>query len=254
MQFFLIGFFFLTAILYASVGFGGGSTYNALLILSGADHRIIPLVALACNIIVVSGNTVRYARAGLLRTRALAPAMILSVPLAWVGGRIPINELVFSGLLGGVLLVTGLLMLLQPRNPSTAPAPLPPLSPLWLMPFGAGTGLLAGLVGIGGGIFLAPILYVMRWGDAQQIAAACSLFILVNSVSGIAGQAGKLADLGLVSLATPYWPLLPAVAVGGWIGNAFGIFRMPPARIRQATGILILIVAIRLLARLSTNL
>ncbi|MEH6696585.1 MAG: sulfite exporter TauE/SafE family protein [Hyphomonas sp.] len=253
MQIALACLFFFTAILYSSVGFGGGSTYNALLIMFGTDFRIVPIVALACNIIVVSGNVLRYMRAGLMKVRTLAPAMVFSIPMAWVGGRIPINETLFTSLLGIVLLATGLLMLVQARNEATWQPRASPVPAIWLMPAGAATGLLAGLVGIGGGIFLAPILYAVRWGEAKQIAAACSLFILVNSASGIIGQAGKLSDMGIVSLALPYWPLLLAVAIGGWIGNAFGVFRLPPARVRQATGVLILIVAIRLLARLSTG-
>ena len=83
--------FFVTAALYASVGFGGGSTYNAVLILSGADFRIVPIIALACNILVVTGNTIRYAMTGNLDWRALLPALALSVPLAWLGGRVPVN-------------------------------------------------------------------------------------------------------------------------------------------------------------------
>ncbi|MCA8893590.1 MAG: sulfite exporter TauE/SafE family protein, partial [Hyphomonas sp.] len=146
--------FFVTAALYASVGFGGGSTYNAVLILSGADFRIVPIIALACNILVVTGNTIRYAMTGNLDWRALLPALALSVPLAWLGGRVPVSEFVFSALLGITLLLTGLSMLFQRRwkRPANAPATS---RALVLMPVGAATGFLAGLVGIGGGIFLA---------------------------------------------------------------------------------------------------
>jgi len=238
--------FFITAALYASVGFGGGSTYNAVLILSGADFRIVPLIALACNILVVSGNTIRYGMTGNLNWRALLPALALSVPLAWLGGRIPVSEFVFSALLGVTLLLTGLSMLFQNRWKRTNEDASPP-SALILLPVGAGTGFLAGLVGIGGGIFLAPVLYWIRWSHEKAIAAACSLFILLNSLSGLAGQATKLNNVGTLQLATPYLPLLPAVLIGGWIGNRFGVLKMSPAHLRRGTAILILVVAVRLL-------
>jgi uncharacterized membrane protein YfcA len=238
--------FFITAALYASVGFGGGSTYNAVLILSGADFRIVPLIALACNILVVSGNTFRYGITGNLNWRALLPALALSVPLAWLGGRIPVSEFVFYALLGVTLLLTGLSMLFQNRWKRTNEDASPP-SALILLPVGAGTGFLAGLVGIGGGIFLAPVLYWIRWSHEKAIAAACSLFILLNSLSGLAGQATKLNNVGTLQLATPYLPLLPAVLIGGWIGNRFGVLKMQPAHLRRGTAILILIVAVRLL-------
>ena len=238
--------FFITAALYASVGFGGGSTYNAVLILSGADFRIVPLIALACNILVVTGNVIRYGRTGNLNWRALLPALALSVPLAWLGGRVPVSEFVFSALLGVTLLLTGLSMLFQNRWKRPA-GETPSSRTLILLPVGAGAGFLAGLVGIGGGIFLAPVLYWIRWSHEKAIAAACSLFILLNSLSGLAGQATKLSNVGTLQLATPYLPLLPAVLVGGWIGNRFGVLKMQPAHLRMGTAILILIVAVRLL-------
>ncbi|HAE27214.1 MAG TPA: sulfoacetate transporter [Hyphomonas adhaerens] len=238
--------FFITAALYASVGFGGGSTYNAVLILSGADFRIVPIIALACNILVVTGNTLRYGMAGDLDWRALLPALALSVPLAWLGGRVPVNEFVFSALLGITLMFTGLSMLFQNSWKQTRDAPSSSRAMI-LLPVGAGTGFLAGLVGIGGGIFLAPVLYWIRWSHEKAIAAACSLFILLNSLSGLAGQATKLSNVGTLQLATPYLPLLPAVLVGGWIGNRYGVLRMQPNHLRYGTAILILVVAARLL-------
>lgn len=238
--------FFLTAGLYASVGFGGGSTYNALLILAGTDFQIVPIIALACNVLVVTGNTVRYAQTGNLDWRRLLPALSLSVPMAWVGGRIPVSELVFSAVLGIVLLLTSVSLLLQ-----SAAQPVEENSPrrtaLVLMPTGAACGFLAGLVGIGGGIFLAPVLYWIRWSHEKAIAAACSLFILLNSLSGIAGQATKLGDLGTFERVSPFLPLLGAVLVGGWIGNRLGVFHMHAKHLRRMTALLILIVAVRLL-------
>lgn len=241
--------FFITAILYAAVGFGGGSTYSALLVLSGTNYLILPAIALACNIVVVSGGVWRFSRAGHLSLKRLAPFVTASIPAAWLGGRMPVSETVFIGLLGGTLLISGLHLLFAPRPSEDTQSPTPATHwPIGLAVGGA-IGLLAGIVGIGGGIFLAPILYFLRWGSAKQIAAACSLFILLNSLSGLAGQLTKLADLSLLETAYPYWMLLIAVFSGGQIGSWLGAGKLSPKWMRLMTGLLILYVAVRLLLR-----
>lgn len=251
----LAGLFFITALLYASAGFGGGSTYTALLIMSGTDYRIVPIIALCCNILVVSGNVLRYGREGLLDIRRLWPLIILSVPAAWIGGRIELPEHIFIGLLAAALLVAGMrLMMTQaatsaPNRNTENVQPLAPARNALHALMGAAIGFYAGLVGIGGGIFLAPVLHVMRWGQARQIAAACSLFILVNSISGIGGQFTKLNDLSIAQTAIGYWPLLPAVFAGGFIGNHMGVFKISEFWLKRITGLLILAVAIRLILR-----
>lgn len=252
----LILLFFLTALLYASVGFGGGSTYNAVLIMSGADRAVLPLVALACNIVVVSANVVRYWRANILTFERYIPLIILSVPMAWLGGSLPISQKLFIGLLAMALLFAGARLLWHSlANPTLANPKVPSTdfsiddNRLGSVPtalIGGGVGFYAGLVGIGGGIFLAPILYFARWGSAKAIAAACSFFILVNSASGMAGQYSKLSDQGQLEAAYAYWPLLPAVFLGGLIGNYLGVFKIPEVWIKRLTAILILYVALQL--------
>lgn len=245
--------FFITAVLYASVGFGGGSTYNALLVLSGADYRIVPAIALICNVIVVTGGVWRFSRTGDLSTRRLLPFLITSVPAAWIGGRLPISETTFVGLLGGALLISGVHLALQRATvESETVSQLRPIPPVLSAAIGGSIGILSGLVGIGGGIFLAPVLYLMRWGNAKQIAAACSLFILVNSLSGLLGQAFKLQDLDLMSLALPYWLLPIVVLAGGQIGSWLAGHHIKPRLIRIMTAILILYVSVQLLYRWST--
>ncbi|MES2147060.1 MAG: sulfite exporter TauE/SafE family protein [Pseudomonadota bacterium] len=243
----LASLFFLTAVLYAVAGFGGGSTYTALLVLTGTDFRAVPVISLLCNIVVVTVGSWRFARAGHLDLKRSWPLFVTSVPAAWLGGRLQVGETMFVGLLAGALLVAGLLMLWQPyweraTERSTA-------SPRWVEPVAGGAlGLMAGVVGIGGGIFLAPLLYLLRWASPKAIAATCAAFILVNSLSGLAGQASKgLAATGAVI--GGHWLLFPAVAIGGFIGSAIGSGRLDPKLLRIVTALLILYVGVRLALR-----
>ncbi|MFL6858613.1 MAG: sulfite exporter TauE/SafE family protein [Allosphingosinicella sp.] len=239
----LAPFFFVTALLYAAVGFGGGSTYSALLVLAGSDYRAVPVVALACNILVVSVGSWRFARSGHVDWRRIWPLLALSVPLAWVGGRLAVTEPVFVGLLALSLFAAGLLMLWPPRWQRDGP---PRLASPWLHAAAGGAlGLLAGLVGIGGGIFLAPLLYLLRWGTPRAIAGTSAVFILANSISGLAGQLAKdqAAAGGFLGA---HWPLFPAVLVGGLIGSVLGSSRLDPKYVRILTALLILYVAVRL--------
>lgn len=240
-------FFFLTAALYASVGFGGGSTYNALLVLHGTDYRILPAIALTCNILVVAGGVIRFQLAKQLAVRRLIPFLITSIPAAWLGGRLPISETVFVNLLGAALLVSGLYLAFErPQENLPEPSAPPSAGPTPYM-IGGGIGLLSGLVGIGGGIFLAPLLYFMKWGTPRQIAAASSLFILVNSISGLTGQLMKLQDTDILHPAAPYWILFPLVVAGGQIGSWMASQKLQPQLVKRLTAILLLYVAARLL-------
>lgn len=236
--------FALTAALYASVGFGGGSTYNALLALWGVDYRLLPAIALVCNIIVVTGGTIRFAAAGALPWRRALPLALVAAPFAWAGGLTTISERAFLGLLGGSLAVSGVLLLVQRARPDAAPAQP---GPAWREPLlGGAIGYLSGLVGIGGGIFLSPLLHLTRWGSARAISATASLFILVNSVAGLAGQLMKLGA-GTVAAGAAWWPLALAVLIGGQLGSWAGLKLLPEPLVRRLTGVLILYVAVRLI-------
>jgi uncharacterized protein len=238
----LILAFAVTAALYASVGFAGGSTYNALLALAGVDYRVFPLVALACNLIVATGGTIRFARAGLVPWRRLLPLLALSMPAAWIGGMLPVSKQVFLLMLGGSLLVAAVLLIVQPEREGEPRWP-------WLGPaVAAPIGLLSGIVGIGGGIFLAPILHLIGWDRAKRVAAAASVFILANSISGIGGQLTKIADRPeVLDSAVGYWPLGLAVLIGGQIGSRISVEILPAVWLRRLTAMLILYVAVRLL-------
>ncbi|MFN3819844.1 sulfite exporter TauE/SafE family protein [Blastomonas sp.] len=242
----LAGGFALTALVYASVGFGGGSTYNALLVLADTDYRLLPAIALLCNLIVVTGGTIRFARAGQVPWRPLWPILLLSAPCAWVGGMLPVDKPLFIALLGSALLLAGLLMLMQhePRDPDTPPKP----RQQWMgIPIGMGVGFFSGIVGIGGGIFLAPVLHLLRWANARQIAASASVFILVNSFAGLAGQLSKPDAAATPWALSAYWPLFLGVLVGGQIGSHIGVRLLPQKVIRIGTAALILYVAAQLL-------
>lgn len=254
MPIWLIPAFFGTALLYASVGFGGGSTYNALLALAGVDYRVLPAIALTCNIIVVIGGTWRFHRAGLLPWRRALPLVLVSAPFAGLGGLTPITETAFLALLATSLFVAGLALLVQRERPlETAPAQQDRKTGFADLLTGAGVGYLAGLVGIGGGIFLAPYLHMTRWAAAKHIAATASLFILINSITGLAGQLGKLGSTGALPEVAGYWPLALAVVIGGQIGSIAGIRLLSPTLVRRATGLLILYVAAQLAWRLLTR-
>ena len=240
----LVVAFFVAALLYASVGFGGGSTYTALLALAEIDYRLLPLLSLACNIVVVAGSSLRFARAKVTPWRSALLLTGVAAPAALLGGLTPIDEATFLTILGASLVLTALTLLLRPRDTATgAPPRFAGLMPVLAVPL----GYLAGLVGIGGGIFLAPFLHLTRWDGARAIAATASLFILVNSLFGLAGQLlkggtgrlGAAIDFGL--------PLLVAVAIGGQIGSLLALKYLPQRWIRYGTAALTAWVGGRLL-------
>lgn len=241
----LASLFLVTACLYASAGFGGGSTYTALLVLAGTEFHLIPLIALSCNIVVVMGGVWRFHKVGALRIKPLLPFLIGSIPAAWIGGRLPISETFFIGLLSVALLLAGLRLLfvkLPERGNETRPTPM-----LLAALIGTVLGGLAGLVGIGGGIFLAPVLYGLKWGKPRQIAAACSFFILVNSVAGLFGQMLKFQDQNILDQIPTYFPLILAVFVGGQIGAWLSSKKLDSILLKRITACLILVAAVRLL-------
>ena len=238
----LAGLFALVALVYASVGFGGGSTYSALLALSDTDFTLIPVIALLCNIVVVTGGTIRFVRAGLIDWRQVLPLIVVSAPLAFIGGLIPLKQSAFYLLLGSGLLLSSVVLLIRVETFATKRLPQPVLLAI------SGTvGLLAGLSGIGGGIFMSPVLHLVRWADAKRIAAFASLYILINSITGITGQIVKAGPVSLLNPVTEYWPLMTGVLIGGQIGSYLGLKLMSPVWLRRLTALLVGYVAIRLL-------
>ena len=245
----LAGLFFLVAVAYSSVGFGGGSTYNALLILSGMDYRLVPAIALSCNILVVSGGIYHYMRAGFLSIGQLLPFIVLSVPMALLGGSLVVSEQVFIALLGFSLLLAGVQMLVKPQ--ATSKGQHYKTTRYWLVaaPVGGFIGLLAGITGIGGGIFLAPVIYLLHLAPARTVAGITSGFILVNSIAGLAGHMMKVGDYSPLQGWTQAWPLFIAVIIGGQIGSHLGAYKLPDTWVKRLTAVLMLYVAARLIWR-----
>ena len=238
--------FFATAVLYSSVGFGGGSTYLALLLIWGVPYFIFPVIALCCNIIVVSGNCFSYIKSGNLNLKLLIPYLIGSIPLAYIGGFLPIEKKLFEILLFAVLAVAGTLLLFNFRSYDDKESSYRKIPVSFSILIGGTLGFISGVVGIGGGIFLSPILFLIRAGRPKHIVTAASLFILINSISGIIGQLTKNAVL---SEAKDYWYLLAGVLIGGQIGNFLNLKIFPTRVLAFVTALLVLFVAMRMGAR-----
>jgi len=235
----LVLIFFIIAAVYASVGLGGGSSYVAILLVAGLAVQDVRLMALLCNIIVVGGASYRYVIAGAVPWRKILPIVLLSVPLAYIGGTISLSSSTYTGLAGVALLIAAALLVSE-RHLSVAYDRKPTAV---LSAVGGGIGFLSGLIGIGGGIFLAPLLHLTRWEEAKTICVTASIFILVNSLSGMAGQLQQQPSIDVQQLIL----LGMAVLIGGQIGTRYSIKVLSPHHIRRITGILVGIVAIRLL-------
>ena len=235
--------FFVTAILYASVGFGGGSTYLALLLIWNIPYHIFPIIALLCNIFVVSGNSFNYIKAGNLNLKLLIPYLIGSVPLAFIGGSLPIEKNIFEIFLFIVLAIAGTLLLLNFKSyddNETTYRNIPTVISIFI---GGILGFVSGVVGIGGGIFLSPILFLIKAAKPKHIVTTASLFILINSASGIIGQLTKNIVLSEIS---NYWYLFLMVIIGGHIGNYLNLKIFPTRLLALITSGLVLFVAIRM--------
>ena len=254
--------FFIVAAVYASAGFGGGSSYLAALSLFAVPMTAMRSTSLMCNIIVVAGGTYIFWQNGYFNFKKIMPLVLASVPMAFLGGMTPIKERTFFLLLGSCLIVAAVLMLLQNafseknRTPQyVASSDIPEsgksdfddknanstakngFSPVKNAIIGGLIGLLSGIVGIGGGIFLSPILNLSRWDTPKNVAATASFFILLNSISGLAGQFWQHKFTADWSLSLP---LLLAVFVGGQIGSRFSALKINALRVRQVTAILVL--------------
>ena len=232
-----------TTTLYSSVGFGGGSTYLALLLIWNVPFYIFPVIALSCNIIVVSGNCFNYIRAGNLNFKLLTPYLIGSIPLAFVGGALQIEKELFEILLFLVLTTAGFLLLFKFKSYDNEKENYKKIPLFISILIGGILGFISGIVGIGGGIFLSPILFLLHAEKPKIIVTTASLFILINSISGVLGQFSKE---DVVKELINYWPLFFSVFLGGHIGNYLNLNFFSNRILTILTSLLIIFVAIRM--------
>jgi len=235
--------FFFVAAIYASVGFAGGTSYLALLTIYDVEYLLIPIIALTCNIIVASGNCFNYIRAGNLDIKFLTPYFLGSIPLAYIGGKFQITKDFFQILLFFCLTISSLLLLIQARQYKLTNQIIKKIPFFVAILIGAIIGLVSGIVGIGGGIILSPILFNLKAAQPNKIVMAASLFILINSISGFLGQIQKIND---ISQLQPYLYLPLAVLLGGQLGNFLNIKILKSHILALLTSLLVLFVAVRL--------
>jgi len=245
LSFYLLLFSFLIiALIYSSVGFGGGSSYLALLALplfALLPEQIRP-TALFCNLIVVTGGAIIFYREKALAWKEVIPYLLFSVPMAYVGGRMKLSDHDFFVLLAVTLIIASFFLWVQPDKKSGAPSGK---NNFLIQSFtGGAIGFLSGLVSIGGGIFLAPIMHFFRWNEPKRISAIASVFILVNSIGGLWGQFSKrIPSFELEFLL----PLLGSVFIGGQIGSRLGARVFNPVHIKRITALLILVAGLVIL-------
>lgn len=246
MHYELIAFFFTVAFIYASVGFGGGSSYLALLALYALPFQEMKLTALTCNIIVVTGGTLIYLRRKELPFRKVIPLALASVPLAFIGAALRISQHTFFLVLGCCLIAAALLLWIKPPRLAEEEVATGKATMLRDALLGGSIGFLSGMVGIGGGIFLSPILNLLRWDTPKRIAATASFFILINSISGIAGQLSSLSvALNYEQIAI----LALAVLAGGQLGSRVGSLKFSQLAVRRVTAILVFVAGTEVLLK-----
>lgn len=236
--------FFFVAVLYSTVGFGGGSSYLAILILTSLAFVQIRAIALLCNIVVVTGGSIIYAKNGFYNWKKVIPLVAISIPLAFIGGSLRISQTVFFILLGITLVIAAIFMWLSNYFLEKSKENVSNKSILKDISFGGFIGFISGMVGIGGGIFLSPLLHLTHWDTPKKIAATASFFILVNSIAGLIGQFQNpefSIDIHFASL------LMFTVFLGGQIGSRLSMKKAAPFVLKRATAVLIAFVGFRIL-------
>ncbi|MFK5957444.1 MAG: sulfite exporter TauE/SafE family protein [Lutibacter sp.] len=242
----IILLFFVIAILYSSVGFGGGSSYLAVLALSSLAFTQLRAIALLCNIVVVSGGTFLYIKNNLFNWKKIVPLVLMSIPLAFIGGYLKISQTFFFILLGITLLIAAILMWSSKYISKKAKYSNFKNSLTKDVSYGGFIGFVSGMIGIGGGIFLAPLLHLTKWDTPKRIAATSSFFILVNSIAGLGGQYFN-PNFSIKPTITII--LMFTVLIGGQIGSRLSVQLISPSNIKKGTALLIAFVGLRILLK-----
>jgi len=228
----------IAALLYSSVGHAGASGYLAAMALLGASASIMKPTALALNILVATVATTQFLRAGCFSWRVFWPFALTSIPFAFLGGTLAISGTIYKQLVGVVLLYSAWRLWTRARMHVVAHRPPRAVA----LVLGGAIGLLSGIVGVGGGIFLSPLLLFMGWAEMRETAGTSALFILVNSVAGLAGQVASLAML------PPATPVLAVTAfAGGLIGSTYGARRLATPTLRRLLAVVLVIAGVKML-------
>jgi uncharacterized membrane protein YfcA len=240
----IILFFAIIAFIYASVGFGGGSSYLAILVFYSLPFKETRLIALVCNIIVVTGGTIVFVKHRQIDRRKIIPLVSAGVIMAFLGARLRLSQQTFFILLGFSLIVASILLWMKTKT--NVPVKRSKTSILRDAALGGSIGFLSGMVGIGGGIFLSPLLNLMRWDAPKKIAATATVFILVNSIGGIAGQLSQFTPninyTRVILLGT-------AVLIAGQLGSRIGVIKFDQVVVKRVTAILVFIAGIEVLSK-----
>ena len=232
---------FLVAILYSSVGFGGASSYLAVMSLFDVDPAVSSTIALCLNVLVAGIAFTNYSLSGFLKLNILLPFLLTSVPAAFIGGVVKINLSIYQFLLHLVLLLVAFRMMFFPKPEAKLDQPLKP-PPLGLaLVLGILLGLISGIVGIGGGIFLSPLIILAGWGSSKQAAASSAAFIVLNSISGLVGRVSG----GSFVFSSFGWVLLPIGVAGGMIGSLLGARYLPGKNLQRFLAAILMIVVLR---------
>jgi uncharacterized membrane protein YfcA len=230
------------AVVFSAVGHAGASGYLAAMALVGIAPEVMKPAALLLNILVAAIGTMRFYRAGCLPWAVFLPFAVGSIPLAFLGGGLSLPGSIYARVVGLILLFAAYCLFRLPNPSQSAPATRRPALFLVAVACGAGIGLLSGLTGTGGGIFLSPLLLLMGWVEPRESSGISAAFVLVNSVAGIAGH---LASMSSLPAAIPYWAA--SAAIGGIIGSELGARRLGSATLRRLLALVLTIAGIKLL-------
>ena len=232
--------FLSAAILYSSVGHAGASGYIAVMALFGFAPAVMKPTALALNIVVAVIATLKFYRAGRFSLELFWPFAVTSIPAAFVGGAIALPAKWYELIVGVALLYAAVWMFRSAKTVAKVLVHPPPL-PLALT-WGAVIGLLSGLTGVGGGIFLSPLILMMGWAETRATSAVAAAFILVNSIAGLLGHLSSISQL---PAQIPVW--IGAVLIGGWIGSEYGSKRLPAPALRQLLSVVLVIAGLKMI-------
>jgi len=232
---------FVIALLYSTVGHAGASGYIAAMALFGMAPVVMKPTALTLNIIVALIGSIRFCRAGFFSWRTFWPFAVTSIPAAYIGGSLTLPVPIYKSVVGIVLLYSAVRLFWSAGSADTKATSL---VPIWVaLIVGAAIGLLSGLTGVGGGIFLSPVLLLMHWAGTRETSGVSAAFILVNSIAGLLGQ---FPAISYVPHNLIYWA--PAALIGGWIGTELGTRVLPVSNIRKWLSVVLVLAGLKLIS------